>query len=235
MNLLQLYMRPAALMRFAATQGLARGEDEDLGYVCHAWLQAMFGALAPKPFRLFELQAQRPARLLAYSPESAEALIEHVRTFADPLANAAWDPDTFAGRAMPTGWQPGRHIGFEVLACPMSRKDDKEKDVFLRHVDAAPDGTHDRARVYCGWLAKQLAPAATVVASRLDGFRRVKMLRRGAAVGGGRRLVALERPQALLQGELRIEDPAAFAALLARGIGRHRAFGYGMLLLRPTG
>jgi CRISPR system Cascade subunit CasE len=235
MNLLQLHIRPAALMRFAATQGLARGEDEDLGYACHAWLQAMFGALAPKPFRLFEVQAPHPARLLGYSSESAEALTEHARTFADPLANAAWDSDTFAGRTMPTDWQPGRQVGFEVLACPMSRKDDKEKDVFLRHVDAVPDGTHDRAQVYCEWLAKQLAPAATVVASRLDGFRRVKMLRRSAAAGGGRRLVALERPQALFQGELHIEDPTAFAALLARGIGRHRAFGYGMLLLRPAG
>jgi CRISPR system Cascade subunit CasE len=37
----------------------------------------------------------------------------------------------------------------------------------------------------------------------------------------------------LLRGELTVADPDAFSALLARGVGRHRAFGYGMLLLRP--
>jgi CRISPR system Cascade subunit CasE len=31
-----------------------------------------------------------------------------------------------------------------------------------------------------------------------------------------------------------VADPAAFAQLLARGVGRHRAFGLGMLLLRPS-
>jgi len=35
-------------------------------------------------------------------------------------------------------------------------------------------------------------------------------------------------------GVLQVRDSAAFAALLARGIGRHRAFGFGMLLLKPA-
>src|SRR4051794_27333770 len=129
MNLLQLYVRPDALMRFAASQGLARREDEDLGYACHAWLHAMFGALAPKPFRLFDVRGQRPARMLAYCNHTAEELRQHARTFADPLAFTAWDPDAFAGRPMPEGWKPGLRVGFEVLACPMSRKDKVEKDV----------------------------------------------------------------------------------------------------------
>jgi len=32
-----------------------------------------------------------------------------------------------------------------------------------------------------------------------------------------------------------VQDPQAFAALLARGLGRHRSFGYGCLLLAPPG
>ncbi|MEE8524028.1 MAG: type I-E CRISPR-associated protein Cas6/Cse3/CasE [Thermoanaerobaculia bacterium] len=44
-----------------------------------------------------------------------------------------------------------------------------------------------------------------------------------------------ERPDALLTGTLEVTDPDAFATLLARGVGRHRAFGFGMLLLRPPG
>jgi CRISPR system Cascade subunit CasE len=34
---------------------------------------------------------------------------------------------------------------------------------------------------------------------------------------------------------LEVTEPETFAVGLARGIGRHRAFGFGMLLLRPVG
>jgi CRISPR system Cascade subunit CasE len=233
MNILQITLRPDRLLRFAAAQGIARAEDEDLGYACHAWLRAMFGELAPKPFRLFEAAAGKPARLLAYSTAGDDALRKHARSFAEPLAHAAWDEEGIAGRPMPDDWQPGRRLGFEVLVCPMSRRDDSEKDVFLRRIDLAPDAPHDRAQVYAEWFAKQVAPAARLISARLDGFRRIRLLRRSAAAGGGRRLVTLERPHALIAGELAIEQPETFAALLARGVGRHRAFGYGMLLLRP--
>jgi CRISPR system Cascade subunit CasE len=36
-----------------------------------------------------------------------------------------------------------------------------------------------------------------------------------------------------MEGTIEILDSAAFVRLLARGVGRHAAFGYGMLLLRP--
>ena len=44
-----------------------------------------------------------------------------------------------------------------------------------------------------------------------------------------------EGPDALMRGTLEITDGSAFTKLLAGGIGRHRAYGYGMLLLRPAG
>lgn len=43
-----------------------------------------------------------------------------------------------------------------------------------------------------------------------------------------------EGPDAVLRGELVITDAAKFTELLASGIGRHKAYGYGMLLLRPA-
>jgi CRISPR system Cascade subunit CasE len=49
--------------------------------------------------------------------------------------------------------------------------------------------------------------------------------RRQRAVGG---------PDALLVGQLRVIDPDAFADLIARGVGRHRSFGFGLLMLRPA-
>jgi CRISPR system Cascade subunit CasE len=43
-----------------------------------------------------------------------------------------------------------------------------------------------------------------------------------------------EGPDAILRGELVIRDPAEFAKVLAKGVGRHKAYGCGMLLLRPA-
>ena len=38
-----------------------------------------------------------------------------------------------------------------------------------------------------------------------------------------------------MTGTLTVTDPQAFAALLSGGVGRHAAFGFGMLLLSPPG
>jgi CRISPR system Cascade subunit CasE len=43
------------------------------------------------------------------------------------------------------------------------------------------------------------------------------------------------RPAVTFEGTLTVTDGEQFEALLARGVGRHRAFGFGMLLLRPPG
>jgi CRISPR system Cascade subunit CasE len=38
----------------------------------------------------------------------------------------------------------------------------------------------------------------------------------------------------VFDGALEVTEPGTFASSLTRGIGRHRAFGFGMLLLRPA-
>ncbi|MBI5497646.1 MAG: type I-E CRISPR-associated protein Cas6/Cse3/CasE [Deltaproteobacteria bacterium] len=43
----------------------------------------------------------------------------------------------------------------------------------------------------------------------------------------------LERPDVHMEGVLEVKDSAAFRALLTRGVGRHRAFGFGMLVPVP--
>ena len=41
-------------------------------------------------------------------------------------------------------------------------------------------------------------------------------------------------PDVVLKGRLQVDDSDAFTQLLRRGIGRHRAFGFGMVLLKPA-
>lgn len=235
LHLIELRPDPAALLRFAQDQGLNSRRDEDLGYTCHAWLTALFGQGAVKPFRLLQDSRNRRApRLLGYAGQSGAQLAEHAQAFASPLALQACPLQShFAAKAMPDAWRTGRRLGFELLACPISRLRQNEDDVYRRHVrereesGQAPDS---RDAVYRRWLERSLEAAATLEDYSLEGFRNVRLLRR-AGDAGRRDFLA---PQALFGGVLTVRDDVAFSRLLARGIGRHRAFGYGMLLLRPA-
>ncbi|HCB13799.1 MAG TPA: type I-E CRISPR-associated protein Cas6/Cse3/CasE [Gammaproteobacteria bacterium] len=239
--MVQLRLDPVSLIQFAQDHGVNRAADEDLGYGVHAWLAALFGPLAPKPFRLLEpgtaWRKDQPLQWLGYSRQDGATLREQAEMFALPLALAVCDvAELTAAKPMPATWPVGRRLGFEVLACPVSRRE-TEKDVFLRRVESMGE-THppvNRAAVYGEWLVRQMEGAATLESVQLAGFRLVRLLRRSQQAATQERrfgqLVVL--PQALLRGVMTVQDEAAFAALLARGVGRHRAFGYGMLLLRP--
>jgi len=84
--------------------------------------------------------------------------------------------------------------------------------------------------VYRDWLVRQLAAGGAVAETvSLDAIRRTRVVRRGR----DRTLSAPEGPDVTASGVLHVAEPDLFVALLARGVGRHRAFGFGMLLLRP--
>jgi CRISPR system Cascade subunit CasE len=108
----------------------------------------------------------------------------------------------------------------------------REMDAWL-HRRLSPDdenGVDGRESVYGDWLQRRLGEAAAIEQVRLDSFRRTRLVRTDRATPRHARV--LERPDALLQGVLTVADGDAFAQLLARGVGRHRAYGFGMLLLR---
>lgn len=237
----QLYMielQPdtKGLLRFLRSQGLESSmADEDLGYGAHAWLRAAFGDLAPQPWRLLQ-DGRRPLRVLGYSTHSAQRLEQRMSEFADPAVYAVCPPNAVEGRKMPS-WRADRHLGFELLACPVGRKarSGTEKDLFLIRADQAGEEQIDRDAVYCQWVRERVQrdQAATVLDIRLDGFRLVKQSRPARSSSEQGRLRRIVRPRALLRGKLAVNDPVTFSHLLEKGVGRHRAFGYGMLLLRP--
>jgi len=238
MYMIDLPLDASKLMRFAWGQGHGRAADEDFGYAAHAWLAATLGDIGPKPFRLME--NRNGLRLLGYTASPLDAQIEHARTYANPTALEVCDWSASAGKAMPSNWKTGRRLGFEVRACPISRAE-RERDIFLVAVsraEATETEPPSRPQVYVDWLARQLvandATSVDAEALRLIGFRRVRG-QRNARANGGVRHHGIERPDALFSGELIVHDPEAFSRLLARGVGRHRAFGFGMLLLRPPG
>lgn len=226
------------LLSYLHSQGFeTRNSDDDFGYGIHAWLRAAFGQLAPQPWRLL-MDRRRPTRILGYSAASAAQLSRHLQEFAEPSVAAVCADVSrdIASKPMPT-FAPGRRLGFQVQCCPVGRKAGTgvEKDVFLIRADQAPTEKLEREAVYSDWLQQRLDGSGVTVNQKvsLSGFRLVRQRRQTQAQTNQRQRVTIVRPQAIMEGQLTVEDPVKFQELLSRGVGRHRAFGYGMLLVRP--
>jgi len=239
---------PRLLAAWAAQRRLLVGAD--LGYPLHSLLHAAFGDAAPQPFAYDD-----PAQgLLAYTRLAPPALAQAV-ALADPAAADALGLSTgphsagYRVRAFPTQWQAGQVLGFTVRVRPIEREAKKgcERDAFIGAALAAPGETLCRQTVYAAWLAAQLAPrpgterqawqgGAELLDAGLNRFALSPVLRRTQSSSGStdRASRTVTGPDATLSGHLRVKEPVAFAALLARGVGRHRAFGFGMLRLHPA-
>jgi CRISPR system Cascade subunit CasE len=227
---------PKALTLWATRHRLL-SPDGDAGYALHALLRAAFGDAAPKPFRY--LGAKQG--LLAYSSQSAEVLHEQA-ALATPDVAQALGLESFALRAFPEAWRHDQALGFEVRVRPVLRaQDGRERDVFLHRVESSLSATmtgDDRETIYAEWLERQFTAqgAASLVRTGMEAFRLSRVIRQGGAKSSGKRQVGtVMGPDAVFKGVLQIHDADAFNRLLRRGIGRHRAFGFGMLLLKPAG
>lgn len=234
---------PRLLTVWAARHGLY-SQQGDLGYALHALLHAAFGDAAPKPF---SYQGENGG-LLAYSPLPAAELRERYALAApDAAAALGLDPSLsstgLSVRPYPQQWRAGAVLGFEVRIRPVLRQQGRERDVFLCAVEnSKTDGAQDAAPpqrevVYKRWLADQLEAtgAAQLLDASLTRFQLTDVVRRTQAGDGiERKQRQVSGPDAVFSGHLQIQDPAAFTGLLVRGLGRHRAFGFGMLLLRPA-
>lgn len=237
LHLLRMELDKPNLMRFARTHHLLARRADDLGYLLHACLAALLGEHAPKPFYL---DVQRGV-LFGYTRVDKQALDEYARAFADPAAFNAMKPDSLATKPMPENWPIGKRVRLFVRFCPIARKDDVEKDVFLRAIERwtqageNPNTKPERPGVYQEWLARQLAGQGLQIEQiSLSGMRAQVAMQRRSRGGSKTELRVVERPEAEAEIVARVTDGLRFNALLARGIGRHRAFGFGMIRINPA-
>jgi CRISPR system Cascade subunit CasE len=251
-HLVQLVPNSAALAHFAQRAGLP---GDDLGYLWHRALRDAFGALAPQPFRVLD-PGGRPVRLLGYGSADEEQLRASL-SLAAPDLDRIFPPDRLHSKALPLPFAAGRRLAFEIRVCPVvrTRRSDSgrqhELDAFVHHALGIADQPRpEREPVYRAWLADRLlAAGCRLIAAGMTSFRLGPLVRRRHASpaaltasenGPARRLLATggrgaaRRPEVVFDGMLEVMDPDTFTAGLARGIGRHRAFGFGMLLLRPA-
>ncbi len=238
------------LARWSAERGWIRrgshvaGFDE--GRALHHLLDELFGPRVVRPFRLLVSQGGTIANLYGYSEQDHRQLREAARVHGLPEHARVLEPGRLDAKEMPSAWTRGRRVGFDLRVRPVRRlktsltvgdktfRKGSELDAFLlealrRHPqNGSGMSTDERSResVYLDWLEARLGEAATLDRdeTRLARFQRVRVSRGPTGPEG---------PDAALHGAMTIGDPGLFRALISNGVGRHRAYGYGMLLLRP--
>lgn len=254
LHLVHVPLDMRAFNRWAGERELIRRGTFDAGYAFHILLSSMFGKGVLQPFRLFASERRRKAALYGYSGSDQTELQEQAAAVAPPDCEAVVDPRRLRSKPMPAHFEEGERLGFDLRLRPVRRvrsavhdpqlgsslKRGSEVDAFrlelIRRfpaeagkpvVSAAAEAGVTRQSVYTEWLSERLGDAASVEHCELAAFQRTRVIR---GENGGP-----EGPDAILHGTMTVARADEFVRLLRKGVGRHRAYGYGMLLLRPPG
>jgi len=235
--------------------------DWDLGYAVHSALFGLFGPEhAPKPFAVLPAApGSHEIRVVGQWAGDAALVMERLGQRKSPWHQALLEPvKTYP---LPTAADlAGGTFGFVLHARPTvrrhkivhGREQDLELDAYQVECESREEGTRrSREEVYLAWLRTQLerdgachvvqhpdaaGEAAAQTALVLRGWQLSPVYRKAGPVrgkeGARRGMANIMLPQADFAGRLMVDDADKFAALLARGVGRHRAFGFGLLLLR---
>lgn len=231
---------PQRLAAWAARNRLLDPQG-DLGYALHALLHAAFGEHAPQPFRYLDAEQG----LLAYTRLSPAELAQCAALAEPDVAGALGLGQTvhhagLSARPFPTQWAAGHALGFEVRVRPVIRevKTGRERDAFLAAIEKSGGSERDRSEVYVQWLRELLTRqgGAELLDAEVSRYQMLGVTRKSqkSSTDEQRHSRLVSGPDAVLTGQLRVTDPQAFAQLLSRGVGRHRAFGFGLLLLRSA-
>ena len=268
---LQMVRAEVNVRDFQRWMGTRRLQDPD--HAMHCLLTECFGSppsmehperqgLAPKPFRLMVTRGAATGCLYGYGHADADAMRDAAAVCADPLQTRILPAAGMDSKPMPSEWQAGRRLGFEVRIRPVMRHPNREacrrsdescyklrlprksqcencrpnpeQDAFLHEALQYPEKggmTRTREQVYAEWLSNRLegkgGATLDMASVKLVSFQRTHAYRK-------LRARHTEGPDAVMRGIVTIADPTKFASLLSDGIGRHRSYGYGMLLLRPA-
>lgn len=190
---------------------------QDLPYRVHAALMALFEDVGPRPWYVTRSDLRQTIPVVGYGPLSAEGLSERI-DLVDPEIFGLLVDGTLKSREVPV-LRAKRMIRFSVKVQPsVHTKSRRDVDVYLVKNQGV-----DRESVYVGWLQKRLVGATIQTAC----LTRSSLTTRVFQPNG--KVIEHNFPEAHIEGILSVEDQNSFAKTLARGIGRGRGFGYGML------
>lgn len=230
--MVQLEIKTASLVSWARG---SRHSLADREYLIHSAMRLTFGSKAPQPFEVFDT-GSRLLKVLGYSEATAEELLETMSQTAEPALMDTFPRMGIRSKAMPLRWDRGSEFGFRLRCCPVSRRSDEannviERDIFLAVCEKEPEKKINRETVYSEWLQTQSIKqgGGELCDVRMKAFRLKEFNRRDK----NRKLHRVTRPDVLFEGILKVVDSQKFSALLREGIGRHKAFGFGAIFLRP--
>lgn len=244
---LQVPVNLRVLYEFAARRAWGHKCGFDEGRALHHALGEVFGPKSLQPFRLMVPPRKRDAVIYAYSLMSFDELYQNVKICPPDLAEV-FNCAGINHKHLDTSFATDHRLGFDIRIRPFrrvkkvgqSKKSTREIDVYQH---AADRNGHEkewhvensRESVYRAWLAERLGKAAELESAKLVRFQRTIAVRKCAGVGpdaGGKGVI--EGPDAVMQGVLKIKDGAVFSEMISKGLGRHKTYGYGMILLRPA-
>lgn len=223
-------------LRIYAT--MTRTGDDDGCYALHHAMRKRWGDTAPQPFHAV-LSGPEP-HVVGYM-EDPEALkvVSH-----DPHLEAIF-PEGTLSRPVALPEIAGGTYSFRVRTRPLIRYGKRIADMIEKETGRRPfpemcavQATRlrtgedvDTTEVCRGWLEKRLEGAATLATFSLLDYVAQPVLRSTHGPAGPR---TFPGSTAVMTGTIVIDDPTAFATLIAKGIGRHAAFGYGLMLIAPA-
>ena len=252
-HLIHLPFDMRAFNRWIGQRGLVRSNVVDEGYACHILLNSLFGKSILQPFRLFASPHRNTAALYAYSNVDASELKEIAELVGTPDCLHVIHLEKLLSKQMPINFSAGQELGFDIRVRPTRRLickvvDQQTGETFSKgaELDAfrvntlrnypnewenkaarAQNKGDTRTKIYIEWLAERFSNSVQIeiVDCCLTSFQRRRCIR-GTGIG-------FEGPDVTVHGKLTVRQSDTFASQLRNGIGRHKAYGYGMLLLRP--
>ena len=239
-NLVQLSVSaPLAVRYFSSFWGATAIGLNDPNYVIKSVLKETFGDMSPRPWRIQAFQPDGSIMILGYTGATHDDMANMVND-ALPRLSDVFQKDEIAIRPVRrfgVGEIFDIHCHFSGMVS-LTREHGRswEKDAYYKELaDARAGGREprDKNEVYQDIFHRHVAPGFDVLASRVVGFTLAKFSHKDER----RRPTKTSSlvPAIDIVCRARVRDPDLVAALLATGVGRAKAYGYGMLLLRQAG
>ena len=256
-HLVYAQVRMTALYQWAAERNLGSRRGLDTGNALHILLAGMFGKGMIQPFRLLIAGRNPLSTLYGYSSLPAAALREQSEEAAAPDALRVLNAERLLTKVMPENWAEGKRVGYDTRVRPIRRWraavegdaarpraleiDAYEGTGSRRPHHARTNGSNEHEgrnghngrngltpeEAYRTWLEERFHGSAVLESCRMARYLEERGQRGRQEVSRG--------PTAVLQGTLVVKDSAEFGRRILKGVGRHKAYGYGMLLVRPPG
>lgn len=222
------------------------GDDPDFGYLVHCALTGLWGDHSPRPFFIQQdIDTTSHLAALGYFqvPISylhnhqlhrlRDELIDWAKLYASTDSYSMVDWSSFEVKPYPTNWPVGRRLSFKTKVCPVEEFNGRDVDIFIsrRSGEARSNSMSARGAIYGSWVSDVFARhGVTLHSSTLQRFNISTVYRR--THGGVRKGINFRIPDATITGDLEIVDPIGFLKLIQGGLGSHRGFGYGMVLIQ---